>query len=384
MNILFFTLVPILSKFEKGIYADMINEFILQKDEVDYFFPHKINFINKSDNSTYNGFKIRINPQKQNNFINKYISYKIIEYKFSRIIFKLKKKQTYDLLIIATPSIFQSLIISTYKRKNPNGKILLLLKDIFPDNAIDLGLFKNSFPYKLAFLYFKNIEKNLYNKVDKIGCMTPLNIEYIRSKHPFISDKLFLSPNSINPYTINKIYNRLDLSLPVDKTICIFVGNLGLPQDPQFVNQLISNSSPDLHYVFIGTGTQFSKITKSSNVLVIGKQLTQDQIDQYLVNSDFGLIFLSSKFLIPNFPSKLLSYLNAKLPIISFTNSYNDLNSNYINPNLNYWYLSKFDKDFKFTIEKKLIDKSLFNFQLNEFNIKKQVHQIKVMIGNMI
>jgi hypothetical protein len=379
MKILFFALSPIHSLKEKGIYADMISEFNNQGDYVDYFFPSKKIFFYTEDKVSYKSIKVKANPQKQSNFIKKFLLYLEVEKTMKKSIKQSKKY--YDMLILVTPSIFQLKVIDTFKKMNPNATVILLLKDIFPDNAIDLGILKNKFPFNLAIKYFKSIEKNLYKKVDHIGCMTQLNMAYVSRTHPYIKNKLFLSPNSINPYKIKKSQTRKTLGLPENKILLIFVGNIGLPQDPFFIQEFVNKLPINMYMIIIGTGSKFIFETKS-NLLVINRIMNQDEIDQYLINSDYGLVFLSNKFNVPNFPSKILSYLNANLPIISFSNFYNDLNPYYFEKNYEfktfYWNYSNI-----FEIEKinnelsSIILTKNIDINVNKFHVIKQISALK-------
>ncbi len=325
MRILFFTLVQMTSINDRGIYADMVKEFIKKGHHIDYFFPLSKPFTKNGENYSLNSIVINQKIQKTKNFILKYLSYKKIEKYLSKTILNLKDH--YDLLIIATPSIFQSKIVKTFKYKFQKSKVLLLLKDIFPDNALDLNIIKKYFPYTIIYKYFRKIENNLYKNVDKIGLMTRLNQQYFISRNKEFSNKQFISPNSLEFYDIPKIYNRSQLSLPEDKIIVTFIGNIGLPQSPNKIYELINNSPKDVYFVLIGNGTMDSlfKSLSSEKLLFINELLPQEKVDQYLINSNLGLVVLNSKFNVPNFPSKILSYLNAKLPILAITNEFNDL-----------------------------------------------------------
>jgi hypothetical protein len=375
MKILFLSLTPIYTLLQKGIYADMIQEFNSLGDNVDYFFPSQSKFFKQEGNCSFQSFKLKRNPQKQANFIKKYLSYLQIDSSMSNIIKQSVK--SYDALILVTPSIFQLKIIKSFKKINKGSKVILLLKDIFPDNAIDLGILKYIFPMSLAIKYFKYIERKLYQFSDYIGCMTALNIEYISKKHKHISYKLFLSQNSIKPYSIKKKLTRQILNLPEDKTILIFIGNIGLPQDSKFINIFISSLLSNMFLLLIGTGSSFT-FTEHKQVRIINKLLNQDEIDQYLVNSDYGLVFLSHKFNVPNFPSKLLAYFNAEIPILAFTNSYNDLNPIFNNsfPTKIYWNMSD-----SLSIERIFLNYSTrLNSSINAYSVYNQVNDIRKLL----
>jgi hypothetical protein len=53
--------------------------------------------------------------------------------------------------------------------------------------------------------------------------------------------------------------------------------------------------------------------------------LTKDEYDKLLGASDVGLIFLNKNFTIPNYPSRLLSYLEMKMPVIAATDIITDI-----------------------------------------------------------
>jgi glycosyltransferase involved in cell wall biosynthesis len=285
----------------------MINEFIKKGHPVDYYFPFQNHFSSKGDLHTFTSIKIKGKLEKTNNFVLKFMLYKFLEFQFSKVI--TKTQTNYDLLIIVTPSIFQTKILRKFKKKFPQSKTLLLLKDIFPDNALDLGILNKKFPLIIAYKYFKKIEKKLYHLVDKIGVMTELNRQYILLKNPSLNHKIFVSPNSAYSYEITKKKSRSDLNLP-DNVLITFIGNIGVPQDPYFLLNLIKFSPKNFSFLIIGTGAKdylFSNF-QNDKVIFVNKVFTQEDIDQYLINSDYGLVLLNYSFNVPNFPSKILSY----------------------------------------------------------------------------
>lgn len=381
MRILFFGIKKIFSLNNKGIYDDMINEFIKKGHPVDYYFPFQNHFSSKGDLHTFTSIKIKGKLEKTNNFVLKFMLYKFLEFQFSKVI--TKTQTNYDLLIIVTPSIFQTKILRKFKKKFPQAKTLLLLKDIFPDNALDLGILNKKFPLIIAYKYFKKIEKKLYHLVDKIGVMTELNRQYILLKNPSLNHKIFVSPNSAYSYEITKKKSRSDLNLP-DNVLITFIGNIGVPQDPYFLLNLIKFSPKNFSFLIIGTGAKdylFSNF-QNDKVIFVNKVFTQEDIDQYLINSDYGLVLLNYSFNVPNFPSKILSYLNANLPILAFTNEYNDLKELiYSKQFFGEWYRSNNLELSSFNF--KLLSKKGLNFsQKKKYEVEEQINNIISLFRN--
>jgi hypothetical protein len=196
---------------------------------------------------------------------------------------------------------------------------------------------------------------------------------------------LFLSPNSIRPYEIPRTETRKSLGLPEDKVILIYAGNIGIPQDPEFINEFTKKLPDNYFMVLIGTGSNFS-FEESSKLMVINNFISQEKIDQFLINADFGLIFLSYKFKVPNFPSKILSYLNSNIGIVSFTNNFNDLNplkfNNFFDTTFFNWYPSISEsllkvRNFNFRLEKRT-----YSSFIDIFHVSKQISIIKSRIKN--
>ena len=85
------------------------------------------------------------------------------------------------------------------KNKNPKAISYLQLKDIFPQNAVDMGMFGEKGVFNW---YFRNKEKALYKASDFIGCMSPANVKFVLEHNPEIDAKrVEVAPNSIEaPY----------------------------------------------------------------------------------------------------------------------------------------------------------------------------------------
>ena len=213
-----------------------------------------------------------------------------------------------------------------------------MLKDIFPQNSLDLGILKKSGLKGFIYRYFKKKEKKLYSVSDKIGCMSQANVDYLLQNDPEVpADKVEICPNSIEVKDVccsadERFELREKYGLPNDKTIFVYGGNLGRPQDVPFIIECIKQAKDveDAFFFVVGSGTDYSLLERFINEehpvnVAVKKWLPKEEFDKMLSACDAGLIFLDYRFTIPNFPSRLLSYAQAKLPIICATDQVTDV-----------------------------------------------------------
>ena len=168
---------------------------------------------------------------------------------------------------------------------------------------------------------------------DVIGCMSPANVRFLIEHNPQVNpDKVEICPNSVElieedsetPLRRNEI--RSKYNLPLDKPIFIYGGNLGVPQGiPFLIDCLEANANrDDCHFVVVGSGTFYQMLENWYNkrkprAITLLSGLPKADYDQLVQVCDVGLIFLDYRFTIPNFPSRLLSYLEYKMPVIACT-----------------------------------------------------------------
>ena len=178
MKVLFLSAVNISNINNRNIYTDLLREFLKNGHEIIAVSP--VERRNKKKTSIINNGALKLlqiktpNLQKTN-IIEKGISTLLIGQYFKRIIVKYFDNINFDLVLHTTPPITFTNVIKYYKDKYETYSYLLL-KDIFPQNTVDLGYLKNNgFIHK----YFRNKEKQLYASSDFIGCMSPKNRQYL-------------------------------------------------------------------------------------------------------------------------------------------------------------------------------------------------------------
>ena len=276
-----------------------------------------------------------LNLQKTN-IIEKGLGQISLERVFQNAIKTYFSKIKFDLLLYSTPPITFPKVIEFVKKANPQAKTYLLLKDIFPQNAVDMGMLSKKGLKGLLYKFFRSKEKKLYALSDYIGCMSPANVKYVLEHNPEISkDRVEVAPKSLELLEVEKSVDNTVLAkynLPSDKPIFIYGGNLGVPQGIPFLIQCLEANSDrdDCHFVVVGNGTYYQKLadwyeTAQPKSVTVMKGLPKADYDQLVRSCSVGLIFLDYRFTIPNFPSRLLSYLEYQMPVLCATDPISDI-----------------------------------------------------------
>ena len=349
MNILFLTIVGINDISERGIYTDLMRYFKDQGHQVFITCPKERRLNLSTSIKHTDGIQIlsvkTFNIQKTN-LIEKGIGTILIERQFLNAIKKHFGSIKFDLVLYATPPITFSKVIKYIKNKD-KAKSYLLLKDIFPQNAVDLKMIKEN---GIIHRYFKQQEKKLYAISDHIGCMSQANMEYILKHNQIDSTKVEVNPNSLSPLdsanVSEKALVRERFGIPQSAVVFIYGGNLGKPQGIDFVISVLDANvkNESVFFIIVGNGTEYGKLnnwlqaTQPKNTLLM-QGLPKQDYDILLSACDVGLIFLDKKFTIPNFPSRLLSYQECSMPVIAATDAATDLGEILMDNNFGKWSL---------------------------------------------
>lgn len=350
MNILFLTLANFENIDQRGIYTDLVRQLSSKGINMYVVCPRQKRENLSTELSTQgniNVLKVKIgNITETKSLLEKGISTLMIERKYLVAIKENFKDIHFDMITYSTPPITFNKIIKYYKKKY-NSKTYLILKDIFPQNAVDIGLIKDK---GLLHTFFLKKEKELYSESDVIGCMSRGNLNYILKKNDFLDkSKLEVFPNAIAPVDRKgqKEKNKDILSkydIPEDATLFVYGGNLGRPQGIDFLLKVVKefHKVKSGYLLIVGSGTEFNKINNYINDekpigVSIFEKLPKAEYDKLIDCADIGLIFLDKKFTIPNFPSRLTSYMENSLPILAATDVNTDLKEVLIESGSGFW-----------------------------------------------
>ena len=375
MNIIFLTLARISNIEERGIYHDLMRKFRNEGHQVYIVTPCERRLGLNTSLTENNGVHIlnvkTLNIQKTN-VVEKGIGTLLLEGQYKAAIKKYLKGVKFDLITYSTPPITFTNVVGFLKKQNPQAVTYLQLKDIFPQNAVDIGMMSKMGMKGLLYKFFRNKEKKLYAASDYIGCMSPANVEYVLKHNPEVSaDRVEVAPNSIEFNTTEmepgqdkaeNIYIKKKYDLPTDKPIFIYGGNLGKPQGIVFLVKCLdaNKSRTDCYFVVVGSGTEAPKLNAwydnlnandNQNVKIM-QSLPKADYDLLVKHCDVGLIFLDHRFTIPNYPSRLLSYLENKMPVICATDVNTDIGKIAEKNGYGYWCESIKPEDFTALVDK--------------------------------
>lgn len=348
MNVIFLTLVRFSDIKERGIYHDLMRKFRDEGHEVFIVNPCERRMGLETSLIESDGVHI-LNVKTLNivktNIVEKGIGTILLESQYKAAIKKHLKGIKFDLITYSTPPITLTNVVKYLKEQNPNAITYLQLKDIFPQNAVDIGMMSKSGLKGVLYKFFRGKEKKLYAVSDYIGCMSPANVEFVLKHNPEIdARRIEEAPNSLElmpelspaderaKRQTERYYMRSRHNIPLSKPAFIYGGNLGRPQGiPFLIECLKANANrEDCYFLIIGTGTELPRLmqwydeTKPNNVRVM-KGLPKAEYDELVRTCDVGLIFLDHRFLIPNYPSRLLSYLENKMPVLCATDPNTDI-----------------------------------------------------------
>lgn len=361
MNILFLTLGKIDSLENHTIYCDLLREFIKKGHSVSTLSPGN----KKQEKIMYGGIECSLayvdldTVRGGKNLIKKGFSTIRTGSSFIKGINQYYSNVGFDLVIYTTPPItFVSAV--NYVKKRDGAKTYLLLKDIFPQNAVDIGIMSKSGIKGSLYKYFRRQEKKLYAISDRIGCMSQANVDYVINHNPEVDPKIVeVCPNSVE--VIDKSVDedtrreiRKKYGIPLDKRVFVYGGNLGKPQGISFIIECLKKTKDiqDAFILVVGNGTEYDKLdeyakTSGQTNFKLMTRLPKEDYDTMVAACDVGLIFLDHRFTIPNFPSRILSYMQAKMPVLAVTDPNTDIGKVIVDGGFGWWCESNDSEEFK-------------------------------------
>ena len=283
------------------------------------------------------------------------------------ILFRIRKSsfpiKELDAIVWYSPTIFFGPVVKVLKSAS-NCPSYLILRDIFPEWTLDLGILKRGPVYYL----FKLVAKYQYSVADIIGVQTTSNLKYLDNWVKKPNRKLEVLNNWLS--VANRQKNSISLTGTClhDRKIFVYIGNMGIAQGMDILVDLAESmrNRRDVGFLFVGRGTEVENLQISAANKRLDNILFYDEIDSKEIPSlldmcHIGLIALDPRHKSHNIPGKFLTYMQAGLPVLARINGDTDLVDLIKNENVGRVYIGNEVDDFK-NLAEDLID--------NENNLK--------------
>lgn len=349
MKILFVTSDYLRPEKGSNIYTDLAESLNRNNHIVKVVVAEEKKNIKKTELFEENGvtvLRVKTGNLYEIGFVEKAITFLTISKDLKKGIKEYFSNESFDLILFQSPPLTLYEVVK-WAMKKYNAKSYLMMKDIFPQNGLDIGLYTKWHP---AYLYFKMKEKKLYDISSKIGCMSEGNIKYLVEHNPKLdSNKFEMFKNTVKVSNIkitddekNNIRNKYGIKK--EDVVAIFGGNFGKPQGLDFLLDVIDyyKNKENVKFILIGRGTEKNRIFSEIKSKEYKNVLTFDFIprkdyEKLTRACDIGLIFLDNRFTIPNYPSKTLSYLECSLPIMAAIDKSTDYGEMLVSVNCGYY-----------------------------------------------
>ena len=236
-------------------------------------------------------------------------------------------KTKWDGVVWYSPTIFLG-PVARYLTKAGECRGYLIVRDIFPDWAVDMGLINKGLPYRVLKLF----ENYQYSVADVIGVQAKGNLPYFSKWDMKRNTKVEVLNNWL-AHTGSKPSSIAikDTSL-AGRKIFIYAGNMGVAQGIEILFQLALNlkGQKDIGFLFVGRGSEMERFRRDATFRSLDNVLFFDQIDADEIPSLYkqchvGMLSLDVRHKTHNIPGKFLSYIASGLPVLASVNPGNDL-----------------------------------------------------------
>ena len=232
--------------------------------------------------------------------------------------------ERWDGVVWYAPSIFFGPIVSALKYAS-HCKSYLIIRDIFPEWAADIGLMSRGLPY----WFFKGVANYQYSVADVIGIQTHGNQIYFRDRKDcqieVLQNWLTDAPNVGCSISVAS-------SVLAGRTIFVYAGNMGVAQGLNVLIDLAERflNRADIGFLFVGRGSDAQRLREDAKARGLDNVLFFDEIDPTEIpglyaQCHIGIVALDPRHKTHNIPGKFLSYMQAGLPVLASINPGNDL-----------------------------------------------------------
>ena len=235
--------------------------------------------------------------------------------------------EQWDGVVWYSPSIFHAPMASRLKRVN-GCKAYLIIRDIFPEWAVDMGLMGRGLPY----LFFNAVASYQYSVADVIGVQTSGNRRYFDRWQQQPRHKLEVLQNWLDKPAQVRCSIRISDTPLAGRKIFVYAGNMGVAQGVDILLEFAERlrSRGDVGLLLVGRGSDAARLRASArereldNVLFYD-EIHPDEIPDLYAQCSAGIVALDPRHKSHNIPGKFLTYMQCGLPVLANVNADNDL-----------------------------------------------------------
>lgn len=233
----------------------------------------------------------------------------------------------WDAVIWYSPTIFFGSVVAWLKKK-AGCPSYLIIRDIFPEWAVDLGLMGRGAVYR----FFKHFEQIQYSAADIIGVQSHAGLPYFKSWAQGQGRRLEVLQNWLAPAVDAGCIFQLANSPLAGRRIFVYAGNMGAAQGMDMVLGLAERmrARTDIGFLFVGRGSDVARLKamaaeKSLDNVLFHDEIEPREVPGLLAQCHVGLVMLDPRHKTHNVPGKFLTYMQAGLPVLARINAGNDL-----------------------------------------------------------
>lgn len=234
---------------------------------------------------------------------------------------------SWDAVIWYSPSIFFGPLVVALKFRS-KCPTYLILRDIFPQWALDLGLLRKG----LAFRFFQMVTWYQYQLADTIGVQSESNLLYLQTWAKQPRRRLEVLHNWLAPTPDVGSSIQISKTELAGRTIFVYIGNMGIAQGMDILLDLAESlrHRADIGFLFVGRGTEVPRLRAIATERDLSNVIFHDEIDPdeilgFLTQCHVGLVALDPRHKTHNIPGKFLTYMQTGLPVLARINSGSDL-----------------------------------------------------------
>lgn len=239
--------------------------------------------------------------------------------------------QQWDGVVWYAPSIFHGPLVGALK-KTSGCKGYLIIRDIFPEWTVDMGLMGRGLPYR----FFDAVARYQYSVADVIGVQTPGNqsyfSEWLGTPTPTPTRRLEVLQNWLGKPACQRCPIRLDQTPLAGRKVFVYAGNMGVAQGIDILLDLAARLQfrDDVGFLFVGRGSDAKRLRNDAQArgllnVVFFDEIDPDEIPDLYAQCSVGLVALDARHKSHNIPGKFLTYMQSGLPVLANVNAGNDL-----------------------------------------------------------